>query len=241
MKKTLFVILFLCTVLTLAVSLSPAPAFATDNSLKNWRVYNVKPNTSSFWDINKAWATDSAIATFPFQPYVDPDGGEKSASFAVYLLNNYNFDMTDKKLSAEMMWTAGEYKSRSKVYPGAYVRFEFQDVTAGSYNSNDYWWSTGENSLDLNGGTSGDLAVSLADRSKWTNLCGKSANDQTSYAGPNCVGGTDPAVTPFDGFTNAVKNVKQVGLAFGNSNRYASGVARDGGTGEFNLTDFTIQ
>jgi hypothetical protein len=107
--------------------------------------------------------------------------------------------------------------------------------------TNDYWWSTGSNSLDLNAASSGALSVPLTDRSKWTNICGQSATDTTPQPGPNCVGGTDPAVSPYDGFTNAMKSVKMIGLGFGSSGSYASGVAINGNTaGTFRLLSFTI-
>lgn len=54
------------------------------------------------------------------------------------------------------------------------------------------------------------------------------------------MGGTDPAVSPYDGFTNAMANVKQLGLAFGSAGSYASGIALDGGAGTFTMTGFTV-
>ena len=99
---------------------------------------------------------------------------------------------------------------------------------------------TGSNFLDLNARTSGTLTVSLNDRANWMNVCGQLANDPTPHPGPNCVGGTDPAVSPWDGFTNAMKNVKQLGLSFGNASRYASGIAVFGGTGSFQMSSFTV-
>lgn len=223
-------------------SITIMPAFAQDKGKnedlgKNWRVYNAEPDTSFFWDINKPQALTGGLLQFPIQQFVT----EGSGSFVVYLYNNYNVDMTAKTLKMDASWTQGTYKTRSTVHPGAYVRFEFQDVTSGPYTSNDYWWSTGSNSLDLNAVSSGALSVPLTDPSKWTNICGQSATDTIPHPGANCVGGTDPAVSPFDGFTNAVKNVKLVGLGFGSSNSYASGVALDGGTGMFQLRSFTIE
>ena len=96
--------------------------------------------------------------------------------------------------------------------------------------------------MDLNTGLSGSLTVSLLDREKWTNLCGESADDPTVYpAHSNCVGSTDPEGSPYDGFTNAMKDVKQVGLAFGSSGSFASGVALIGETGTFNVSSFTVE
>ena len=97
------------------------------------------------------------------------------------------------------------------------------------------------NSLNLNAVTEDVLSVSLKDRSKWSNLCGQRADDDvTIRTGTDCVGGEYPGVTAYDGFTNAVKNVKQVGVSFGNTNSYASGVAVEDGTGEFTINNYTI-
>lgn len=172
---------------------------------------------------------------FPIQQFDSTTTG----SFAVYLLNNYNVDLTGKTITSDATWTTGVYKTRSDVFPGAYVRVEFQDVASGPFTSNDYWWNTG--SLDLNTASSGTLTASLANRTQWTNICGQSATDTVAHPGPNCVGGTDPAVSPSDGFDNAMKNVKQVSLSFGNASRYASGVALAGGTGTFTLSSFNVQ
>jgi hypothetical protein len=195
---------------------------------KNWRVYNVKPATSSYWDINKL-ATNG---TFPIQQF----DTQTSGSFAVYVLNNYNVDVTGKTLTADLAWTPGTYKTRSATCAGAYVRFEFQDVTAGRYDSNDYWWSTVN--LDLNAVTSGDLIASLADRTLWTNQSGKSATDPTEDW--QQWQGDVVHMSPFDGFTKAMKNVKQIGLSFGSSCTYASGVALDVGSGTFTMTSYTV-
>jgi hypothetical protein len=147
-------------------------------------------------------------------------------------------NITGQTFNMNASWTPGVYKTRSTVFPGAYVRFEFQDVTSGPFTSSDYWWSTV--SLDLNAVSTGTLSASLADRTIWTNMCGQRADDTTPHPGPNCVGGTDPAVSPYDGFTAAMKNVKLVGLSFGSSGTYASGVALDGAVGSFQLFSFSI-
>lgn len=179
-------------------------------------------------------ALSGGIGQFDFQPFLSTSTG----SFAIYLEANYNYDITDKTISATMTWDPGTFKTRSTAFPGAYVRLEFQDVASGNYTSSDYWWYKG--SLDLNAVTGGTLTASLTDRANWTNVCGQVATDQTAYPGPNCVGGTAPAVSPYDGFTNAMKKVKQVNLSFGSSGSYASGVAIDGGTSTFKLFSFTI-
>ena len=180
-----------------------------------WKVYNIKAATSS-WDINKAQQVGTTLQ-FPIQQFLTKSTG----SFAVYLLDNYNVSLTTSQtLSATMTWTAGPYVTRGPATDGAYVRFEFQDVTAGPYTASDYWWSTA--SLDLNASTSGTLSVSLANCALWTNMDGISA----------CVDTV--------GFANAMKNVKQLGLSFGSSGTYASGVALDDGTGTFTVLAFTV-
>lgn len=202
---------------------------------QQWRIFNVKPDMASFWDINKVDSVDSELQ-FPILQYV----GKGTGSFAVYFMNNYNVDITDTTLSASMNWSPGSYDTRSTTCGGAHVRFWFQDVASGGYTSNDYWWSS--DNKDLNAETSGDLSVSLADanRSHWTNICGQSATDTTPKPGANCVGSIDPDISPYDGFTNAMKNVKQLGLSFGSDCRYASGVARVGGDGIFTVSSFDI-
>lgn len=211
-----------------------APTPTTDLTGQSWRVYNVKPATSSFWDINKVKLNADGDLAFPIQQFVTPDTG----SFAVYLLNNYNVDLTGMTLAADLSWTAGTYVTRGAAADGAYVRFEFQDVTAGPYDSNDYWWSTGTNSLDLNAGTSGELSVSLTNCLLWTNQSGKSAcdttEDWTQWQGDTV------HQSPAAGFAEAMLTVKQLGLSFGRSGSYASGIARVGGAGTFTVSSFDV-
>jgi len=190
----------------MAVSAFAANPSSTELIGENWRVFNVMPDTAKFWDINQA-QYDGSTLSFPFQQFVSTSEG----SFAVYLKNNYNVDLTGKTITAEVDWTSGTYVNRGTGLADAYVRLEFQDVASGKYTSNDYWWNT--NNLNLNAVSSGILTGDLTDRSQWTNVCGQSATDMTAHPGPNCVGGTDPAVSPYDGFSNAMKNVKEVNLS----------------------------
>lgn len=214
--------------------IAAAPAFSQVDLGKNinWRVFNVMPATTFYWDINKAQSSGNTVE-FPIQPFVS----ETSGSFAVYLLANYNYDITGKTFSTDVSWIPGVYKTRSTAFSGAYVRFWFQDVTSGPYDMNDYWWST--SSLDLNTGGSGSWSASL-DRAGWTNLCGKAATDTTVSV--DCMTGTMTNLSPYDGFTRAMKNVKQLGLSFGSSGSYASGVAITGDTaGTFTVNKFTVE
>ncbi len=240
MKSRIILVLLVALIFVAAlgvpsIATTPASAQGKNQDLgKNWRVYNANPDTSYFWDINKAAPLPGGIVQFPIQPFQTTTTG----SFAVYLYNNYNADMTGKTFDMTAAWTSGLYKTRSTA-PGAYVRFEFQDVTSGPYEANDYWWSTVSNSLDLNASSGGTLTVSLNDPSRWSNLCGQSATDTNLYA--DCITGNPSNVSPAAGFANAVKKVKLAGLAFGNSSRYSSGVAIDAATaGNFQVWNFSI-
>jgi hypothetical protein len=214
----------------------PAFAVVSDLSARQWRLFSVMPATSAFWDIDHLVSMSDGVTAFPFQPFVATDSGE----FAVYLESNYNYDITGKTITAEASWDPGPFVTRGPASDGAYVRVEFQDVASGNYTSNDYWWYSGS-VLDLNAVTGGTLTAPLSDRANWTNVCGQAATDQTAHPGPNCVGGTDPAVSPYDGFTNAMKNVKVVSLSFGRASRFASGVAVVDGASTFTLSSFTIE
>jgi hypothetical protein len=210
----------------------PSFAVLSDLSARNWRVYNAEPATRFFWDIDKAPALSDGVVQFPFEPFQTTTTG----SFAVYLLANYNFDLTDRTIHADVNWDhVGTFSTRSGC-SGAFVRLWFQDVASGPYDSNDYWWSSA--SLDLDALTVGTLDVPLTDRSLWTNQSGKSATDQTGDW-LEWQGDIVP-MSPYDGFTKAMKNVKQLGLSFGSSCAYASGVAVNGGPASFRLTSFTI-
>lgn len=237
MKRTLTAMTAALLMVVLVSSTAVAAPPTTNLMGQAWKVYNVKPATSSFWDINKVKLDADGNLTFPIQQFETTSTG----SFAVYLLNNYNKDITGQTLSAEMYWTIGSYVTRGAASDGAYVRFEFQDVTAGPYNSNDYWWST--TSLNLNGVTNpawgATLTASLGTCALWTNMDGMSACDTTTVNWTDWQGNLI-AESPADGFANAMKNVKQLGLSFGSSGTYASGVALDGGSGIFSVVAFDL-
>ncbi len=220
----------------LLISVMIVPVFAakpitTDLSNNNWRVFNINTAEPKLWDINKAPSLDAGGVGFTFNQL-------STGWFSVYLKTNYG-DLTDKTtITANTSWTTStQYVSRSLVPGDAHFRLEFQSAQ-GNYNSNDYWWNT--NSLDLNAVSVGTLTGNLTNREEWTNLCGQSATDTTAHPGPNCVGGTDPAVSPYDGFTSAMRNVKEVGLSFGRAGAYASGVAINGVPASFQLNSFTV-
>lgn len=201
---------------------------------QDWRIWNRMPATNSYWDINQAKTNSlSGAVEFPFPMFDTTTTG----SFAAYLQTHYNTDLTGKTITANVTWSPGSYMT----YNGgvSYVRIEFQDVASGPYNMNDYWFYTG--SLDLNAGSGGNLTASLTTPGLWTNLCGKTGADPVIYTGTDCVGGNS-SLSPAAGFAAAMKNVKSVSLAFGNTTTSeAAGVAAVGTTAAiFDMSTFTI-
>jgi hypothetical protein len=211
-------------------------------TIGQWRVFSVMPDTAAFWAIDKAAADGTGGVQFTFAQYQSASTG----SFAVYLERNYNFDLTGKAITVTAHWTPGAYVTRG--YPPdvtAFARLEFQDVSStGNYGSNDYWWYSGDvfNLNDASQASGKTVTAALSDRANWSNLCGQSAIDVTPYPQhTNCVGTTDPAGSPYDGFTSAMKNVKEVSLSFGRASRFASGVAALGSSSAiFDMTNFVV-
>ena len=66
------------------------------------------------------------------------------------------------------------------------------------------------------------LLSASTDGANWTNLNG------------------DSGIVDSAGFKAALKNVKEIGVAFGSSCRYASGVNVSGGPASFKLQSFTV-
>lgn len=230
-RLSVFSLLALLVTFTFAIS-AAAQRPDGDLSNKNWRVFNINPDVPKLWDINQAQSLNTGGVGFTFTQ-------ASSGWFTVYLNTNF-IDLTGKtSIIANSSWTAStQYVNRNLTPDGALFRLYFQSAQ-GNYNSNDYWWSS--DFCDLNAVSSCNLTVNLNDRAHWTNLCGQSAADTTAHPGPNCVGGTDPAVSPYDGFTKAKRNVKDVGLSFGRASRFASGVAFDGGgSASFQLNSFGV-
>jgi len=211
------------------------PVAAQDISNKNWRVFNINPEAPKLWDINQAQSLSTGGVGFTFNQV-------SSGWYTVYLNTNFGQLTGKDHITALSSWTpSAQYINRSGTPGDAYFRLYFQSAQ-GNYNSNDYWWSTDSCNLnDLTAASGCNLTVSLNDRAHWTNLCGQSAADPIPQPGPNCVGGIDPAVSPYDGFDKAKRNVKDIGLSFGRASRYASGVAFDGiGSASFQLNSFGV-
>ena len=214
------------------------PAFASPPSrtelvTNNWRVFNINRNVAKLWDINQAKASGDGIGfTFNLLP---------PAWYTAYLKTNYNVDLTGKTITAVTNWTSGALYQNRASSPASDAHFRIVFISEeGNYNSNSYWWNTGGNNLDLNAVSSGTLIGDLTAPAQWSNICGQSATDKTPHPGPNCIGGTDPAVSPADGFANAMKNVNEVGLSFGGGSFYANGVASTT-SATFELSSFRVE
>ncbi len=219
----------------LALALFIIPGFATQKTnLTNnqWRLLTVvelPTGFTNFMTSHPLYDENGATFTFP----------DVNSGHMVYMLGNYNNDLTGKTITVEASWTPGAtYMNRAGTSNDAYARVEFQDVSSGTYVSNDYWWYSGE-VFNLNTNSNGTINAPLSDRANWSNICGQKADDATPHQGPNCVGGIDPNISPYDGFTNAMENVKQMGLSFGRAARFASGVANDTPS-TFTLSNFNI-
>jgi hypothetical protein len=211
-------------------SYSGQPSFAvvSDLSAMNWRVFNIDTSVPKLWDINKAQSLDGSGVQFPFQTSTgQPWNG--TGWFSVYLKTNYNRDLTGKTITAIVdvvadadtkFWTRTSACANTGV--DAYVRLEFQSAT-GNYDASDYWWSTGNTwNLSTIANVPTTLSLSTNDAALWSNIGGQTGAD-------------DPA-----GFAAALKNVKEIGVAFGSSCSYASGVNVSGGPASFQLQSYTV-
>ena len=210
-------------------------AFAQELTTKQWRVFNVNPSVPKLWDINKAGSTPTGLVGFTFPQ-------ASSGWYAAYLNTNYGDLSGMSSLLAYASWTpSAAYVNRASTPSNsAYFRFYFQSAE-GNYTSNDYWWSASD-ACYLNTSSSCNLSADLTDATKWTNLCGQSATDTTPHPGPNCVGGTDPNVSPAQGFADAKRNVKYVGLSFGGGSFFANGVANSQTSpATFRLVSYSVQ
>lgn len=209
-----------------ALAASPS---ATDLSANSWRVFNIDTSVPKLWDINKAEALSTGGVEFPFQTSTTAGDWLGTGWFTVYLKTNYNRDLTGKTITAivDVVAPAGtSFWTRTSACANAgtdaYVRLEFQSAT-GNYNASDYWWSTGNTwNLSTIANVPTTLSLSTNDAALWSNISGQTGAD-------------DPA-----GFAAALKNVKEIGVAFGSSCSYASGVNVSGGTASFQLQSYTV-
>jgi len=210
----------------------PASATTSDNlSGDNWKVSTIKADTNTWAAMSQAEADPAGGVAFNFETF----GTITSGLDSVYLLTNVaNIDLSATTLTAKVSVDApagARFFTRSTSCANggadAYVRLEFQTIRGGTYSPSDYWWSTGDNRINVSslvGGMPQTLAISTADPSMWSNINGKN--------------GADPLYAAE--FTDALSKVKQVGLSFGSACRYASGVAIQGGPGSFHLLDYSL-
>ena len=217
------------------------PAFAGDlfQNANNWKI------------LDRVVLPNGGVNFMTRHPDALPVGGttfsllKASQGYTSYQILNYNKDLTDKTITAVVKANLG-FGSFVANPAGcssggvAAVGIQFQDTSAGAYDSNDYWWSTDRRNLDTLG-SSTTLTASLAnaDRSGWINQSGKPATDGTE----DWVQwqGDIVHMSPYDGFTKAREDVKEVNLSFGDQCAYARGVAvSEVGDASFDLESFTI-
>ncbi len=234
-KKLLITLLASCG-LAAAVAMPAFAAAPKNTNLLNdqWRAYSINTNLAKLWSISNA-KRDNGVVALSFSNY-------STNWFAVYLNTNYNVDLTGKTVSVAAKWTPSIFTNRESTPNDATFRIYFASAQ-GNYNSYSYWWTTGSNSVNLNNLTgTGSYSVNLSNPAQWSDLCGGQASDTTVIpTHSNCVGSTDPTMSPYQGFVNAMKNVKLIGISFGGGDFYANGVANTKNSpANFDLTEFNV-
>jgi hypothetical protein len=215
------------------------PAFAAKPAntvlVNNWTVYNRSDSFAKLWENYKATDLSNGGVGFAFN-------NVSTTWYTAYLKAHYNGDLTGTTITANVSVTDSSsptFVSRGGGTPTVGLVIKSAE---GNWGVNDYWWPTNRVTLSTLG-TDFDIIASTSelDRTSWINICGKSANDVIPYTGESCIPGMMyPAESPYDGFTSALKNIKEVGLSFGGSG-YARGVALDGGTASFQLNSFKVE
>jgi len=212
------------------------PAFAAKpvNTVlvNNWTVYNRSDVFPKLWDNNKAAALENGGVGFTFNDV-------STTWYTSYLFAHYNGDLTGTTITANVGVTNSGATFVTRGGGTSTVGIVIKSAE-GNWGVNDYWWLT--NRLDLSALGTTSIVASTATRANWINICGKLATDTSPYTvGESCVPGVmNPTESPSDGFTNALKNVKEVGLSFG-GNGWASGVALTSGTASFQLNSFKVE
>lgn len=202
------------------------------------------PNPNNWKILDRVTLPNGNVNFATRHPDAIPGGGisfpllNESDGYTSYLLGNYNKDLTGKTITAvvKVVATSGTtFVSDDGCL--AEVGLEFQDTSAGTYDSNDYWWYLQRPTLASLAGVETTLTAPLDDRENWINQSGKSALDTTE----NWLEwqGDYVHMSPYDGFTKAMKNVKIVSLSFGGCG-YARGVAVSSGTASFDLLSYSI-
>jgi len=215
-------------VLTAAIAIGlciSTSAFAQDLTVVNrpnqWKLQNIEA-TKLIWNVQKPSGLDSGGIAFTFGEVVDN-------WFSVYFLTQAG-DITSKTITATIGLdveadTLFFTRSIACANTPAYVRLHFQKLDNGVWESTDYWWSNAV-SVDLStlvtGGTA-TITANTADFSQWQDING----------------GETGAVKPVE-FAALLAAKKSLGISFGSTCRWASGVAVTGGGGTFKLLSYTI-
>lgn len=217
----------------LVIAMLAIPAVSQNLTGVNWRIFNINTSEPKLWAINQTRGAKGTFAGFDFMNL-------STGWYTAYMETNFGNLSNKATITVSANWTGGTlYTNRASTPGDAKFRVYFQSAE-GNAKSSDYWWST--DSCNLNTVNGCTFTVDLTDRSKWSNFCGEFATDTNSYAGPNCIGGTDPATSPYDGFTHALRNVKAGGVSFGGGPYYANGVAKSDSSpaSSFSLTFYQI-
>ncbi|MDP2933654.1 MAG: hypothetical protein Q8N81_06015 [bacterium] len=222
MKMKMFIV-----AISAALFLAAVPAFAEDlvvtNKSSQWKLLNLEA-TKGIWNVQKPVALQNGGIGFSL--------GDKADNwYSIYFLTQVG-DITDKTITATvaldveagtLFWT----RSTTCANDGAdaYVRLHFQKLDNGRYASTDYWWSNQD-------------AVKLSELvPDGTITISASTKDPGAWQDIN--GGETGSVKPLE-FADMLKAKKMIGVSFGSSCRWASGVATTGGGGMFKLLSYTV-
>lgn len=194
---------------------------ATGESAGQWRAEDIflQPCDYWGWHVRKPLVLDPSGFEIPFNHYW-------SGEYTVYLHNTWTGDLTGMEIVAKISIRkdSGDpvFLTRTLGDP-AFVRLEFQ-TTTGSWDVFDYWWSYKCVSLEELVGGKATLTVPLDDGALW-----------------QCINGGWTGETNETEYSEALANVHEVGLSFGRSASWASGVAVDGGEATFIVESYVIQ
>ena len=237
--------LVLFGIATALLLMSSSGAAFANSTTAQWRILSLVPLPNGGLNYATTHPTSTALNGGPALAFSLPSSD--SGEYAVYMLVNHNSNQepltgATKTATVSVMCTSASctfaWRGTTTGAPAS-VRIKIQDTTSGAYTPNDYWWYHGAVSLASATGTAITINADTNDRASWSNICGQSATDTNVYAGQDCVGGTYPGVSPYDGFTTALANAKIISFSFGGGSFFANGVAVTG-SATFTATPFVI-
>ncbi|MDQ1371756.1 MAG: hypothetical protein QG582_671 [Candidatus Thermoplasmatota archaeon] len=198
-----------------------------------WRVLDrdLDPSTGGTFELRKPMATDGGLS-FVLN---DVSSGEVSDLYTVYMVWYGSLDMTGAttitaKISmtytgedptlvcrnGNSPYTAWQYTDiyGNLVYYTPFVRLHFLSSTGDSWECSDYWWSSGDDGVEFaylgfdddKTAMSWTLTASLTDLASWSDRDGHFASAHG------------------DVFSEALGDVREIGLSFGGGSLYANGV-----------------